>query len=415
MQKTWTLSNGVRVVAESMPEMRSVSVNVWMHTGSMMETEAENGISHFLEHMAFKGTARRTNRELAREMDAMGGHFNAYTARDCTCYYARVIDEDLEKAMDVLSDISIRAAMDPEEMEKERGVVLEEIAMDEDSPEDLVGDILHQSQFEGTSAGRPILGTSAHVSAYTRQDLLGYRDSHYTPQSCVVGVCGHYDEERLRALLETYFGSWQREGVAPHIGLWEAQNGKLITREKDVEQLHLSLGYPGLAYGDGDIYALATLSSVLGGSMSSRLFQRVREELGMAYTVYSYADSFEGGGAFAVYAAVSPKNGRQVLDEILSQVALMRRDGLQEREFLEAKNQLRISYLLGLESPSGRISAWGRQLMMLGRAIDNEETLAHIDSLTLEQVNAMARRVLSAQPSLAVVGRGADSYREVRA
>ena len=415
MQKSWKLTNGVRVVAESMPEMRSVSVNVWMHTGSMMEAESENGISHFLEHMAFKGTARRTTRELAREMDAMGGHFNAYTGRDCTCFYARVIDEDLEKAMDVLSDISIRAAMDGEELEKERGVVLEEIAMDEDSPEDLVGDLLHQSQFEGTSAGRPILGTASHVSAYTRDDLLRYRDTHYTPENCVVGICGRYDEEHLRALLETYFGAWRREGVKLGAYSWEPQTGRIITREKDVEQMHLSLGYPGLAYGDEDMYALAAMSSVLGGAMSSRLFQRVREELGMAYTVYSYPDTFEGGGTFAVYAAVSPKNGRQVLDELLCQADLMRRDGLQEKEFLEAKNQLRISYLLGLESPSGRISAWGRQLMIFGETVDNEVTLSRIDSLTLDGVNAIARRVLSAPPSLAVVGRGADAYREALA
>ena len=410
MIERYTLSNGVQVVAEQLPGVRSVSVGLWVHAGSMMEQPAENGISHFLEHMAFKGTGRRSNRELAREMDAHGGHFNAFTSRDCTCFYAQVIDEDLAFAVDMLSDIGLHASMEPAELEKERGVVLEEIAMDEDDPEALASDLLQQAQYGEQAIGQSILGTAERVSAYTREDLLRYRDSHYTPERCVLAVCGSYDPAQLRALAERCLGEWRGQEASPLPAPPELRLGVRTAKVKDVEQLQLALGYPGLPYGDPDHVPLSLMSTVLGGAMSSRLFQRVREELGMAYSIYASAMACEGSGTLVIGAGVAPENGRQVLEETLRVIAELRDKGVTGQEFTEVKRQLRTSYLLGLESSSGRMQGMGRRLLLTGRVRETEETLARLEAVTIDQVQEVSCRLLSAEPCLAAVGRNAEEF-----
>lgn len=408
MNNMWILPNGLRIVGERLPYLRSVSIGVWLHVGSMMEQPQENGLSHFLEHMVFKGTAKRTTRQIAEEMDAVGGQLNAFTGKDCTCFYAKVIDEDLELAMDMLADLTCHATIDEGELAKERGVILEEIAMDEDSPEDLVTDLLSATQYSGQSLGMPILGPADQVEAYTRQDLLDYRARHYAPRDTVVALCGNYDPEQVRALCEQYFGDWQNQlppitlpGMAP-------LTGRQAAREKDTEQMHLCLGFPGTAYGSEDIYPQAVLNNLLGGAMSSRLFQRIREELGMAYTIYSYPNSYQGSGTFGIYAGVSPRNGARVLEEIRLELQRLLKDGLTEKEFRDAKTQLRGGYLLGLESPGSRMQAMGRSLLLLEKTASPEETVARIDAVTQDAVMAAARRSLSVEPCLAVVGRGAQ-------
>ena len=411
MNDQWTLPNGLRVIGERLPYLRSVSIGVWLGVGSMMELPGENGLSHFLEHMVFKGTEKRSTRQIAEEMDAVGGQLNAFTGKDCTCFYAKVIDENLPLAVDILADLTCHATLDEKEFTKEKGVILEEISMDEDSPEDLVHELLSRAQFGEQSLAMPILGTTELIGGYTRDDLAAYRARHYCPASTVVALAGNYAPEEVRALIEQHFGAWHNE---PDVRAMDDQHpltGRTIIREKDTEQLHLCLGYPGTSYGGEGVYPLAVLNNLLGGSMSSRLFQRIREELGMAYSIYTFPSSYKGTGTFAVYAGVSPKNGEKVLEEIRMEIRRLLDKGMDEKEFREAKQQLRGGYLLGLESPGSRMQALGRGLLLLGQSVTPEETIRKIERVTREDVMGMARDILTAEPCISVVGKGADKFR----
>ena len=406
----WTLENGLHVVGERLPYLRSVSIGVWMRVGSMMETPAENGLSHFLEHMVFKGTEKRSTRDIAEEMDAVGGQMNAFTGKDCTCFYAKVIDEDLPLAVDILSDMTLHASLDETEFKKERGVILEEISMEEDSPEDVVHELLSRIQFGNQAAGMPILGPAEQIAAYTRDDLANYRARHYHPENCVVALAGNYDPEQVLALIQQYFGEWKKSGQRQTVPPMQPIPGQKAAKEKDTEQLHICLGYPGTFFGSDELYPMSVMNNLLGGAMSSRLFQKIREEMGMAYSIYTYPSTYVGCGTFAVYAGVSPKNGHAVLDETLKQLDLLCRDGVTEKEFREAKNQLRGSYLLGLESPGSRMQSMGRGQLHLDRCRTPEETVAKIEAVTIESVNAVARRIFSNAPCISVVGKQAETY-----
>ena len=278
-----TLANGLRVIGERIPHFRSVSVGLWLGSGSQFEVPTEAGLSHFLEHMVFKGTKKRSARKIAEEMDAVGGQLNAFTAKECTCYYAKVIDEHTELAMDVLSDMVIHSTFDEKELAKERGVVLEEISMAEDEPEDLVSELIMAAQYGDQPLAWPILGPADNVRAFTRDRLVAYRDRMYRPECAVLAVAGNYDWEKLVALAEKYFGEWKMgAGACPEYVVRPAEPQSL-RREKDIEQVHISLGYPACKIGAKEVFPISIFNSILGGAMSSRLFQRIREERGMAY------------------------------------------------------------------------------------------------------------------------------------
>jgi len=411
MHDEWLLPNGLRVVGERLPYLRSVSIGAWMHVGSMMEKPEESGLSHFLEHMVFKGTAKRTARQIAEEMDAVGGQLNAFTGRDCTCFYAKVIDENLELAVDILADLVTGATMDETELEKERGVILGEIAMDEDSPEDLVHDMLQLAQFGEQSPGQPILGPAAQIEAYTRDDLLNFRKAHYAPKETVVALAGNYDPDKVLDWVTKYFGRWENE-IAPVVTPdWQVLTGCNSLREKDTEQMHICIGFPGMSYGSDGVYPLAVANNVLGGAMSSRLFQRIREDLGMAYSIYSYPNTYMGVGTFGIYAGVSPKNAETVLLEIRSELQKFVDEGITEKEFNDSVTQLRSGYLMGLESPGARMQAMGRSTLLRGKPTSHEETLKAIEAVTMERVMETARKVLTQKPCIAVVGKGAEGVK----
>ena len=407
-----TLLGGLRVVGEKLTHVRSCTVGCWVKVGSMNERPEENGLSHFIEHMVFKGTQTRSARDIAEEMDEVGGQLNAFTSKDCTCYYAKVIDENLPLAADILGDLALRPRFDDAELQKERGVVLEEIAMVEDTPEDLVGDVLCEAQFEG-SLQRPILGSAEQIRRYTRDDLLRYWRRHYHPKNTVVAIAGNYDWDAFLALVEQYFTGFPAEeptAVPP-----EAQrllDGRKA-REKDTEQVQISMGYPGVALGSDDLYPLSVFNNLLGGGMSSRLFQRIREELGMAYSIYSFPTSYPGCGTFNIYAGTSPENAETVIREIQLEIEKMLREGPNEKEFRSAKAQLKGGYVLGLESSSGRMQSLGRSALLLDRLTTPEETLAKIEAVTMEDVLAIARRALATSPSAAIVGKDAQRYLEM--
>lgn len=399
------LPGGLRIVGERIPHFRSVSVGLWVGAGSQFECAAQGGVSHFIEHMLFKGTEKRSARQIAEAMDAVGGQLNAFTAKECTCYYARVVDEHLPLAMDVLSDMLTASLFREEDIEREKGVVLEEINMAEDNPEDVVSELIMLARYGEQPLARPILGTPKTLTALTREDILSYFDRMYRPDNCVLAVAGHYDWDEVLELAGKYFGSWARgEDPLPVYRTAPFAPGSL-RRQKDVEQLHLCLGYPGVAWDDEALYPLSLVNSVFGGANSSRLFQSIREDRGLAYSVYSYPASYRDTGALVVYAGVAPRHADAVLNLMGEEARKLAEEGMSRSEFEQARAQMRAGYILGLESTSSRMSAMGRRLLLQGAPQSEEEVLQRIDGITYEKACEAGRAALSAQPALALVGR----------
>ena len=408
MPEIVTLDNGLRVVYEQLPYLRSVNVGLFVRSGSALEAEDEGGMSHFLEHLSFKGTERRSTRRIAEDSDALGGNINAFTSRQMTCYYGRCVDEDLPACFDLLSDLTVHAVLPPDEMERERGVVLEEIAMAEDDPEDLCAERLMQAQYDypRQSIGRPVLGTREQIASCTREALLRYRGRHYTPENCVVSLCGRFDPAQALDVISGCVGSWRGEGAVQAPGPAEVLDGQRVRIEKDTEQAQLGIGYPGFSDEAPDRPALLVLNTILGDSMSSRLFQRIREELGLAYSVCS-VPSFEiGSGLMQVLAGVSPANLARVRGEIDRVIGEFAQNGPTEKEFLDAKRQIRIGYLLSQESNYGRMLVNGRRLLIKGGLRSPEEILRDFDAVTLEDAKRVAGDVFGHEPSVCVVGPG---------
>lgn len=404
-----TLANGLRIVGEPMSHIRSCTLGLWVKVGSMDERPGENGLSHLMEHMVFKGTATRTARAIAEEMDEVGGQLNAFTSKECTCYYAKVMDSDLPLAVDILTDLALHPAFDAAELAKEQGVVLEEIAMVEDTPEDLVHDLLSEAQYSGTLR-EPILGTAATIRSYTRDALVRYWQRHYVPGNMVVAVAGQYQWAQVVDLVTQHFeGASAAAPPAPSQGSQGILSGRKA-REKNTEQLHICLGYPGIPMGEDDQYPLSVLSNLWGGGMSSRLFQRIREDLGMAYSIYTYPSSHPGCGTFTLYAGTAPENGETVLKEIEKERRLLLEKGITPKEFASAKAQLRSGYVMGLESSSGRMQSIGRSALLMGRLYTPEQRLDKIDRTTQEDVARLATQLLGARPSAAIVGKDAQRF-----
>ncbi|MBR5111274.1 MAG: insulinase family protein [Clostridia bacterium] len=404
------LKNGLTVLVEPMPYLRSVSIGAWVKAGSMLETPEENGLSHFMEHMAFKGTEKRSARQIAEEMDAIGGHLNAATSKLCTNYYAKVIDEDLPVAADILADIVCNPALDPAETDKERGVVLEEIAMVEDTPEDVVYDVLAEAVFGSQSLGQTILGPAEKLAAYTPDDLRAFRRRHYGPKNAVVALAGNVDMQRAKDLCEEKFGGWTGAEGEEFPEAVAIDLPRKLAKDKDTEQVHLCVSYRSHEMGSPDVYPTAVLNNILGGGMSSRLFQRIREDLGMAYSVYSGPSSYPHCGEFTIYAATNPRHARTVLEQIDVEIKKLLESGATEKEFIMSKAQLKGSFILGLESAYNRMSALGHNQILLNKAILPEETIAAIEAVTMDAVAEAARRILTGPKAFAVVGRKAEKY-----
>lgn len=403
-----TLPNGLRIIGERIPHFRSVSVGLWMGAGSQFEAADEGGVSHFLEHMVFKGTEKRTARQIAEEMDAVGGQLNAFTAKECTCFYAKVVDEHLPLAMDVIADMAVHPAFDPEEMKKEKGVVIEEIAMAEDTPEDLVHEILMLAHYGDQAVSRPILGTEASVAGCSRENLAGYWSRMYRPQNAVLAIAGNYEWEAVLDMARTLLGDWRAEGLQKLPCVTHAVEPTILTREKDIEQVHICLGYPALPMGDERNYDIAIFNSVFGGAMSSRLFQKIREESGMAYTVYSYPNAYTDSGMLSVYAACNPENAAQVYDMIRAEARTIAESGMTEAEFTMAREQLKAGYILGLESTSARMQSNGRRLLLMDATRTETETIDRINAVRFDAVNALMKETLTAPNSIALVGKGVE-------
>lgn len=408
------LENGMVVVAEPMEGVRSVSIGIWIAAGPVYEGREEAGISHMIEHMLFKGTQRRTAGQIAAEMDGLGGNLNAFTAKECTCFYAKVLDEHLPKAVDILQDLVQNPRIDPEDLAREQGVVCEEILMMEDSPEELAHELLGQAIYGQTPLSRPILGTEESVRGFEREDLAGYMQRRYRPGRMVVSCAGRFEMPALADLLNQAFaaeakgnGGAEAPGAdMPPSALVEAR--AFLGAEKDVEQAHVCLGFPGFATDTPEQFALLILNNALGGSMSSRLFQRIREDRGLAYSVYSYPTGYSGTGYFALYAGTGEKQGEEVTRLMLEETKSIREKGITEEEFHRAKEQLKGSYMLGQESTSARSGAIGRSMLLLGTAREEEDILGRIEAVRMEDVEAILPAVLDeSRMAAAVVARKA--------
>ena len=402
------LDNGLTIIGERLEHFRSVSVGVWIGAGSQYERPEENGMSHFLEHMLFKGTETRTARDIAEQTDSVGAQLNAFTSKECTCYYIKVIDEHIELALDMLSDMVLRAKLAPEEFEKEKGVILEEIGMNEDSPEDVVFEMLAKALFGEHSLGMTILGPADNIRAFKRDELAAYRARMYRPANTVLALAGHYDWSQVVELAQRMFGSWDMRGEASALSRCELQYG-VMRREKDIEQVQICLGARGVEIGSNDVYALSIFNNLFGGAMSSRLFQRIREEQGQAYSVYSYPTSYRDCGALAIYAGTSPEHAQNVLESLRDEIDRALDGGISEREFTQAREQLKGSYILGLESASSRMSALGRRMLLMGDTVNEDQVISRINAVTLDDVDRVMRQALSGRYAAALMGKGVNS------
>ena len=402
-----TMPNGLRVVGERIPHFRSVSVGLWIGTGSQNEVPDEAGVSHFIEHMVFKGTQRRSSRQIAEEMDAVGGQLNAFTSKECTCFYAKTVDEHLSLATDIVCDLAVNPTFDAKELEKEKGVVLEEISMAEDTPEDVVHDLLMLARFGDQPVARPILGNADRIATYRREDLLAYWQGFYHPENAVFSIAGNYDWNRVQDLLSAHLGSWNNAGLRSHACDTQSTQPGCLARDKEIEQTHICLGFDGLPIGHKRSYELSLFNSVYGGAMSSRLFQKIREESGMAYTVYSYPNAYTDCGMLSVYAATNPDTAQQVYDQILSETRKICEGGLTREEFNMAREQLKSGIILGSESTSSRMQSNGRRMLLMNETRTESEVIDRVNSITWEDTNDLMRSILSGEHALSLVGKNA--------
>ncbi|MGE5552758.1 MAG: M16 family metallopeptidase [Betaproteobacteria bacterium] len=402
-QKT-VLENGLRVVTEYLPHVRSVAMGFWFGVGARHEDARSNGLSHLIEHLIFKGTEKRSARQIAEEFDSTGGQLNAYTSKEYTCYYARVLDKHLPRATEVLADMILHSRFAEEDLEKEKGVVQEEIKMYEDSPDEMVHDLFTQAILDGHPLGRTILGTARTVASFTREDLLAYRHRHYTPDNLVVAAAGHVEHEAVVAEVERHFREFSGRRVGDGEHQWTAKP-RPVLRPKDTEQVHLCLGVEGLRRNDDRKYALFTLDVILGGGMSSRLFQELREERGLVYSTYSYHVCYQETGVFGIYAGTSPQNADQVVELVQQEFARLLADGVGEEELQRAKEQLKGSLVLSLESTASRMSRIAKSELFDERYDTPDELVAKVDAVTAEDVDALARELLAPERvTLAAVG-----------
>ena len=397
-----TLGSGLRIATDVMPGVETVSVGVWVAAGARYESLEDNGISHMLEHMAFKGTRRRSAQGIAEEIEAVGGHINAYTSREFTAYFARVLREDLALAVDLLADILQHSVFDEAELARERDVVLQEIGQVNDTPDDLVFDHLQGVAFPDQPMGRAVLGTPERVSVFGRQQLLVYMASHYKAPRMVVAGAGAVDHDVLVRLAGEAFGELNA-GAAPGREPAQYMGGELH-EERDLEQVHLVLAFAAVPYQDPDYYAAQVLSTVLGGGMSSRLFQEIREKRGLAYSIYSFASSYFDAGLFGVYAGTGLDQAEEVLTLTCAEIDKVCA-GVTEDEVARARAQHKAGLLMGLESSPARCEQLGRQLLIYGRPIPPDEITAGIDAVDAGAVSRTAwRLVAGAPPALASLG-----------
>lgn len=408
MIKVKTYENGLRVIVNEINTFRSVAVGIMVGAGSSKESEAENGISHFIEHVNFKGTATRTAYDISDLTEGSGAQLNAYTAKDVTCYYVKCIDEKLEENFDVLSDLFLNSVYPADELDKERGVIIEEIKMVENTPDDLCIDSLANAFYGERGYGATILGSEQNVARFNKQDVLNYKNKHYTPENAVISFAGNVSFNAAVKLVDKYFESFiaqkQIKTVIPPVKI-DLKWGRNAV-QKSVEQAHIAIGLNSVCAASDDKIPVLLVNAVLGGGMSSRLFQTVREKLGLAYTVYSYVSVYKETGVLYLYAAVNKKNVNGAYNELLNEMRLISEKGITAKELERAKELIKGSTILSGESTSSRMMSQCKRLLLFNDVFDVEKELEKVSAVTLEKANEIAAKYFSpARYASAVVGK----------
>lgn len=386
-----------------MPNFRSASLAVWVRSGSAYEAEHEHGASHFIEHLLFKGTQSRSASKIAAEMDDIGGNLNAFTSKECTCFYAKVLDEHIEKAADIISDLILNSRFDNADIEREKGVIVEEILMNDDSAEDVANEGICSLIYSGSPLAPDILGSEQSVNAFTRSTLVDYMDKRYKGGETVISVAGSFDKAKLDELLAQKFA---RLGGGCAAGRARADYGagrRIKFADRDTEQAHICIGMPGFGANDDRRFALLVLSNALGGCMSSRLFQRIREERGLAYSTYTYGTAFAETGYLTAYAGTGLANAATVTELMLNEFAAVRAQGITRSEFERAKEQMRVSHIIASESTAARSSAIGKAELLLGHADEEAALVKKLEAVTMDDVHAILDITLDANKMCAFV------------
>lgn len=405
MFKEYQLKNNLTVIYERWTQLHSVAFGVWIGAGSRYETIYNNGVSHFIEHMVFKGTETRTARQIACEFDKLGGQVNAFTGKDCTCYYTKTLDTDLEPAVELLSDMLFHSVFNSVHIETEKKVVYEEINMYEDDPEELVNDILTEEVWRDWSLGYPILGTRKSIRHISRDSILEYLGRYYVPDNCVISVVGNFDESELHDIINRYFGSWQPLNYCPlNQSNLNFRRGHFY-RKKDIEQTHICIGFNGISMGDGHSCDLLVLNNIMGGSMSSRLFQNIREDRGLVYSIYSFPSSFRDVGMFSIYAAVNPDQAVEVIEIIREELYRFCENGITEAELVSGRNQLKTNYILGFDNATDRMTSLGKYKLIAGVVKSTKEVLERIEDVNTDRIMNLTRTVICSHGAgIAVLG-----------
>ena len=409
MHKIHILDNGLRVVTEYISHVKSATIGIWVGAGSVDETSKNNGIAHFIEHMLFKGTRTRTAKQLAECIDDIGGQLNAFTGRECTCYYARTLSSHLNISIDLISDMVLNSRLDEQDIKIEKDVVLEEINMYEDSPEELVHDAIMGAVWDKSSLGQQILGNEKTLLAIKKKNIISFMQDRYVPQNSVISVVGNFDEDELLGMLRSAFGGWTgnskiREQKIPVF----APSTTIIN--KDIEQVHLCIGFEGMRREDKNLYDLLVMNNVFGSGVSSRLFQRIREEKGLAYSVYSFSTAYSGAGLFGIYAGMKPSKLDEVAGMIKEEMAKLIDKGLTENEIAKSKEQIKSSFILGMESTSNRMNSYGKSLLLQNRIKTMDDMIRKLDRVNSDSVNSVINEIFRRQSAVALVGDVDDGW-----
>ncbi|GAA0104941.1 pitrilysin family protein [Paraclostridium sordellii] len=410
MYKIHTLDNGLTIVGEEIPYLKSITLGVWVNAGSRIESEKLSGISHFIEHMLFKGTKNRTSKEIASTIDNLGGQINAFTSKECTCYYVKLLDEHIDIGLDILSDMFLNPLFDKEDIEKERQVILEELKMYEDSPEDLVYDLLMEGVYKTDALGGNIIGTKESLDNMNREIISDYFKKYYVASNSVISISGNFKFEEIVKLIEEKFKNLNKGNVNIEITTPEF-HPCFIAKNKDTEQVNLAISLKAIPLEDReDAYALSIINNIFGGSISSRLFQNIRENKGLVYSIYSAPSLYRKSGELGIYASMSNENLKKVYNLVLEEIDNIRENHLTEEEIRESKEQLKGSYILGLESTSSRMMSIGKSMLLTKKVKDPNDIIESINNIEKARIDLIIDKVFNKENiGICIVGRDVES------
>ena len=395
MYKKHVLENGLTIIGEEIPYVKSISLGVWINAGSRIEDEEISGVSHFIEHMLFKGTRNRTSKQIASEIDNLGGQINAFTSKECTCYYVKLLDSHIDIGIDVLSDMILNSKFNEDDLDKERSVIIEELKMYEDSPEDLAYDLLTENIYKNDPLGMNIIGTEESLNRLNREKLLDYFNKYYVPNNSVIAISGNFNFDEIINKIEEKFKVWKKRDVNVDIKKAEFKSC-FLTKNKDIEQVNLAMSLEAVPLeNDKEVYALAVINTVFGGSISSRLFQKIREEKGLVYSIYSSQSLYRKCGELGIFASMSNEHLKEVYESIIEEIKIMKKYYLTDQEIKESKEQLKGSYILGLESTSSRMMSIGRSLLLNNKVESTDDILKSIDNVDRETVKIVIDKIFN--------------------